>query len=154
MTGDLMPTPSDPADTPSIDPGSSSLNIGAPAADPPILPADPVPGTIEISEDEVYTLYDNLRKKIQAQIFVTEDLTALPALEEASQALTDLLDDDDTIHLQANTAQFTALTPKMKATNGTLSDVKAKLDAVTASFAEGAKIAADIGLILTLVSAV
>lgn len=112
-------------------------------------PPDPTVSVVELSEDEVYALYENLQETIQAQIYATTDLDALPALENASQALTDLLDNKDSVHIEANTALFTALTPKMKATNDTLSAVKAQLDAIAGKFAEAAKITSAIAKVLT-----
>ncbi len=109
------------------------------------MPTPPEPPT----EAQIYDMYQNLLDAINTEIFATADPDVLHVLEPASQALTDLLDDEDMIHLEANTALFAALTPKMKAANDALKAAQAQIAAVADKLANAGKVISALTQVLT-----
>ncbi|MGA1984547.1 MAG: hypothetical protein ABSG84_19040 [Acidobacteriaceae bacterium] len=101
------------------------------------------------TEAQVYSIYQNLLDTINHEIFATADPDVLQVLEPASQALTDLLDDDDMVHLEANTALFAALTPEMKTANDALKTAQAQIAAVADKLADAGKVISALTQVLT-----
>ena len=101
------------------------------------------------SEDAVYAMYQSLLSDVTNEIFEAPD-DVRHALEPVHQALTNLLDENDVIALQANEAKFTALTPVIKSANDELKKALAGIQAVADKMNDAAKLIGGITQLLNL----
>lgn len=102
-----------------------------------------------LDEGAVYEMYRTLLDDVTDEIFEAPD-DVLHALEPVHQALTNFLDDDDAIALQANETKFTALTPVMKSANDELKKALAGIQAVADKMNDSAKVIGGITQLLNL----
>lgn len=105
---------------------------------------------LQPTESDVYDLYQNLLDVTNQQVFAEQDPEYRQILQTLAQNLTDLLDADDIAHLQANTAQFTALTPAMKTANTQLLAAQTRIAAIAGRLANAGKVMSALTQILTI----
>jgi hypothetical protein len=113
--------------------------------DSPATPANP-------TEADVYAAYQTLLDTLSAQAESCTDPDAVLTLNNAAQAVSDLLSTDNIAVLQANTAAFTALTPEMKKTNDQLSRLKDQIAAIATKIADVGKVLGAIDSVLAIAS--
>jgi hypothetical protein len=100
-------------------------------------------------ETEVYDMYESLRDDVVDEMFEAPD-DVQQALEPVCQALTNLLDNEDMIALQANEAKFTVLTPAIKSANDELQKALAGVQAVAGKMNDAAAVIGGITKLLNL----
>ena len=107
-------------------------------------PVTPLP-----MEDEVYASYTNLLEILNAQCESATGAATVP-LNDAAQALSDLLTVDNELAFEASTASFTALTPQMCKANEAIRKLQAQLANIATGIADVGKIEAGINKVLGL----
>jgi hypothetical protein len=101
------------------------------------------------SEAQVYAAYQSLLDALNAACKAATGTAAVP-LNDAAQAIQDLLTADNEIALQANTASFTALTPAMKQANSAIKTLKDQIASIAAGISNVGKIEGAINQVLQL----
>lgn len=99
-----------------------------------------MPGTPELTEAQVYACYQRLLDSLNKQFYATPDPGDARVLSNLAQAVSDVLTGDNEVHLQANTAIFTSLTPEMCAANEKLKKAKAQVAAIAEKIADAGKV--------------
>ncbi|MGO9339288.1 MAG: hypothetical protein ACLPY1_17470 [Terracidiphilus sp.] len=112
------------------------------------MSSSPVPS--DPTEAEVYAAYQSALDALNAACEATSDPDAVKLLNDAAQALSDALGDENAIELQANTATFTALTPGLKTANDALKKLKDQQAAIAAKIGTAGKVFAAIDGVLQL----
>lgn len=113
-------------------------------ANPQQPPAEP------IMEAGVYDAYQAALDILNEQCESTSDKEAVRILNDAAQALSDMLTKDNMVHLEANAAQFTTLTPQMKKSNEALKKLKDQLAWIAAKIADVGKVMGAVNDVLAL----
>ncbi|MGD0628307.1 MAG: hypothetical protein ABR987_03085 [Terracidiphilus sp.] len=108
------------------------------------------PANSDPTEGQVYSAYQSLLDLLNGACESTSDPQAVMALNDAAQALSDMLSNENEIVLEANTAAFTALTPEMKTANDALKKLKDQTDAIAAKIGTAGKVFAAIDGVLQL----
>ncbi len=103
-----------------------------------------------ITEDQVYTAYQAVLDTLNASIISTVDPAAIQILQAHAQNLTDLLDNDDIVRLEANAAELAALSPSMAKVNTLLNTLQNQLKGVADNIADAGKILGAIATALQL----
>jgi hypothetical protein len=106
---------------------------------------------IKPTEAEVYAAYQGLLDTLNAQCKTATGAATQP-LNDAAQAISDMLTIDNEIVIQANTAAFTALTPGMKTANDALKTLKGKIAGIAAGIANVGKVESALNEVLQLTS--
>ena len=101
------------------------------------------------TEAQVYDMYEELLDAINHELLNSNDDDVHDIFEPLSQDLTDLLDDDDMVALDANTAKFAALTAPMKTVNDSLKAAETDIASVSDKLADSGKILSGLTTILT-----
>ena len=101
------------------------------------------------TEADVYAAYQSALDTLNAECKAATGAATL-ALNDAAQALSDLMTTDNVVALQANTAAFTALTPDMKKANDALKTLKGQIAAVASGIANVGKVEGAINQVLNL----
>jgi len=109
-----------------------------------------LPANSDPTEGQVYAAYQSLLDILNSATESTFDPQAVEALNDAAQALSDMLTNENEIMLQASTAAFTALTPEMKTANDALKKLKDQQDAITAKIGTADKVFSAIDGVLQL----
>jgi hypothetical protein len=95
-----------------------------------------MPGTLELTEAQVYACYQKLLDSLNKQFYATSDSGDARVLGDLAQAVSEVLTGDNEVHLQANTAIFTSLTPEMRAANEKLKKAKEQVTAIAEKIAD------------------
>jgi hypothetical protein len=101
------------------------------------------------TEAQVYAIYQSVLDVLNAECKAATGAATLP-LNDAAQAVSDLMTTQNEIALQANTAAFTALTPEMKKANDALKTLKGQIAAIASGIANVGKVEAAINQALQL----
>lgn len=119
---------------------------------PPVgnLPANP---SIPLTPD-VRAAYEDLYKKIQAELDSTMDATAIEALNAWQPEVDQVLRKDDLYKLTQDTAVFDALLKQINYTNQGLKTFQGQISLTASHFAMAGDIIAAIAKVLTLVPGV
>jgi hypothetical protein len=108
-------------------------------------PANPDP-----TDAQVYAAYQTTLDALNAACEATSDPAAVMLLNNAAQAVSDALTNENEIALQANTAAFAALTPELKSANDALKKLKDQEAAIAAKIGTAGKVFAAIDGVLQL----
>jgi hypothetical protein len=98
----------------------------------------------------VYAAYQSVFDILNDACESTTDADAVAFLNDAAQALGDVLTHENQVEIQANTAAFTALTPEMKTANDALKKLKDQQDAIAAKIATAGKVFSAVDGVLQL----
>ena len=101
------------------------------------------------TEAEVYAAYDSLLKTLNAECKTATGAATQP-LDDAAQAISDLMTIQNEVDLQANTAAFKALTPEMKKANDALKTLKGQIASIASGIANVGKVEGAINQVLGL----
>lgn len=108
------------------------------------------PSVPESTELKVYAAYQAALDAINEECKETTDTDVLIPLNDAAQAFSDFLTEQNELALQANTAVFTSLTPGMKKANDGLNKLKDQLDAIQSKLKDFDKVLSAITGVLEL----
>lgn len=103
------------------------------------------------TEAQVYAAYQSLLDTLNAQCKAATGAATQP-LNDAAQAISDLMTCDNIVALEANTADFTALTPEMKIANDALKTLQGQIAGIAAGIADVGKVSGAINEVLQLTS--
>jgi uncharacterized protein YukE len=108
------------------------------------------PSTSDPTEGQIYAAYQSTLDALNAACEATSDPDVVMSLNNAAQAVSDVLSGDNEVALEANTAVFTALTAEMKKANDALKKLNDQLATVATTIGNVGKVLAAIGLVLEL----
>jgi hypothetical protein len=108
------------------------------------------PANSDPTEGQVYAAYQNAFDILNDACESTTDTDAVGFLNDAAQALGDVLTQENQIEIQANTAAFTALTPEMKTANDALKKLKDQQAAIAAKIGIAGKVFSAVDGVLQL----
>lgn len=101
-------------------------------------------------EADVYAAYQAALDILNQQCESTSDADAVRILNDAAQILSDMLTEDNKVHLEANAAKFTTLTPQMKKSNEALTKLQGELKGIAGKIADVAKVEEAIDSVLSM----
>lgn len=101
-------------------------------------------------EADVYAAYQAALDILNRECESTLDPDAVRILNDAAQPLSDMLTEGNIVHLEANAAAFTTLTPQMRKSNDALKKLKDQLADIAGKMANAAKVMLAIESVLDL----
>lgn len=104
------------------------------------------------TEADVYAEYQKMLDTLNEQCESTTGADATEKLNAAAQTLSDMLTDKNKVHLEANAAAFTTLTPEMHKSNEALKKLKGEIDQIADKIADAGKVLSAINSVLSLTS--
>ncbi len=109
-----------------------------------------MPGAPELTEAQVYACYQKLLDSLNRQFYATSDSGDARVFADLAQAVSEVLTSDNEVHLEANTAIFTSLTPEMRAVNEKLKKAKEQVVAIAEKIDDAGKVVAALTEVLKL----
>ncbi len=101
------------------------------------------------SEAQVYAIYQSVLDVLNAECKAATGAATLP-LNDAAQAVSDMMTAQNEVALQASTAAFKELTPEMKKANDALKKLKDQIAAISAGINDVNKVEGAINEVLQL----
>jgi hypothetical protein len=101
------------------------------------------------TEAQVYAIYQAVLDVLNNECKAATGAATLP-LNDAAQAVSDMMTAQNEVALQASTAAFTALTPEMKKANDALKKLKDQIAAICSGIADVNKVEGAINDVLQL----